>query len=115
MAHSSHYEVALVGEISELRTRHAVGLPDGPQQDMPMPDILVLEAEPGGAAMLIRYTANGDDCGDTWHEDAGVAKEQAAWEYEGALGMWAPAPKDCVDLDGALQYARRLRKTIARP
>ena len=34
--HSSHYEVALVGEVVELRTRHAIGLPDGPQQDMPL-------------------------------------------------------------------------------
>src|SRR5215204_3024273 len=43
--HSSHYEVALVGEVVELRTRHAIGLPDGPQQDMPLPNILVLEAQ----------------------------------------------------------------------
>ena len=111
----SHYEVALVGEIAELRTRHAIGLPDGPQQDMPLPNILVLEAEPNGAAMLFRYTAAGADCGDTWHEDAASAKEQAAWEYEDALGMWAKAPPDCSDLESALRYGQRLRKSVSRP
>ena len=34
-----------MGEVVELRTRHAIGLPDGPQQDMPLPNILVLEAQ----------------------------------------------------------------------
>jgi len=99
-----------VGEVVELRTRHAIGLPDGPQQDMPLPNILVLEAQSSGAAILFRFTASGEDCGDTWHNDVESAKEQAAWEHEGILGMWAKAPAECPDLASALHYGQRLCK-----
>jgi hypothetical protein len=115
MEKASLYQVAFVGQITKLRTRHAVGLPGGPQQEMAPAQILVLEAQDDGSAMLYRYTADGADCGDTWHEDVEAAKEQAAWEYDDAQGMWAHAPTDCSELDAALRYARRLRTSRSRP
>ncbi|MFN8666296.1 MAG: hypothetical protein U0164_03745 [Gemmatimonadaceae bacterium] len=116
MTESCSYEIALVGELIEVRTRHAIGLPGGPQEAMPTPDLLILEAEPDGPAMLFRYTADGHDAGDTWHETIVDAKAQAAWrrEYEGAIGMWAPAPPGTSDLSEALRYAQRLRKSVSR-
>ena len=115
MSATCRYEVALVGEIAELRTRHAIGLPDGPQELMRLPQIIVLEAQQTGETMLFRYTADGTDCGDTWHQSIDDAKHQAAWEYEHALGMWAAAPPECTEIEAALQYARRLRKSVSRP
>jgi hypothetical protein len=82
---------------------------------MPLPQIIVLETQQSGAAMLFRYTADGADCGDTWHQTIEDAKHQAAWEYEAALGMWAAAPPECTGIESALQYARRLRKSVSRP
>jgi hypothetical protein len=105
-------EIAFVGKIAELRTRHAIGLPDGPQVEMPTAEILVLEEDPKGTAMLFRYTGNGQDAGDTWHQTVDDAKAQAAWEYENALGMWVKVPDGTED---ALTYAQRLRRSPSRP
>jgi hypothetical protein len=110
----AHYEVAFVGEVRELRTRHAIGLPDGPQELMRLPQILVVEAQPD-EAMLFRYTAGGADCGDTWHLTVDDAKEQAAWEYEGVLGVWTAAPPTCSQLADALRYAQSLLNSVSRP
>ena len=114
MSDPVRYQVALIGEVGELRTRHAAGLPGGPQEELPRPDVLVLEVQPDGAAMLFRFTAGGAFCGDTWHESAADAREQAAWEYEGALGMWAPVPPGYADAEAAHRYARRLRGSAPR-
>ena len=77
--------------------------------------ILVIEARPGGAALLFRHTVDGTFYSDTWHESVEDAKGQAGWEYEGALGMWPEAPPGCSDVDEALRYARRLRRPTSPP
>jgi hypothetical protein len=104
-------EIAFVGKIAEVRTRHATGLPDGPQVEMPNAEILVLEKNPKGTAMLFRYTRDGQDAGDTWHQTVEDAKAQASWEYENALGMWVNVPDGTKD---ALTYAQRLRSSPPR-
>jgi hypothetical protein len=76
---------------------------------MPAPAVLVLEPVAGGNAMLFRFTSTGDDCGDTWHQSIDEAKEQAAFEYENAVGMWVSAPSD---RDLALQHALQLRRGV---
>ncbi|MRH01198.1 hypothetical protein [Xanthomonas sontii] len=49
---------------------------------MPMPDRIEIEVEPGtGYCFLYRYTATGQFCGDTWHENLDAAFQQASFEY----------------------------------
>ena len=50
--------------------------------DMPLPDRVEIIPEPAdGSFMLFRYTKDGEDCGDTWHETLQDAFDQAAFEY----------------------------------
>jgi len=59
---------------------------------MPFPDVVLICKPPDEGAMLYRYTKSGQFCGDTWHETLDQAKEQASFEYEGALGIWSEVP-----------------------
>lgn len=98
-------QVALIKGPFEKRTKHAWGYPGGTQIEMPQADVLVLEPLDDGNFMLLRYTAKGDYCGDTWHQSLDEAKQQAAFEFENAVGMWVDAPRDT---DAALAYALHL-------
>ena len=90
--------VAAVGPQSgPLKTRHAIGIPGGPQEDLPFAQLLVLERAADGI-YLYRYTADGDDCGDTWHESVEDAQAQAEFEYEAALGKWYDVPPGVEDV-----------------
>lgn len=61
---------------------------------MPRPDVLLLEADEFGHAMLYRYTSSGEFGGDTWHETVEMAKDAAAHEYgESIVGAWEPVPE----------------------
>ena len=61
------------------------GLVDGDIRavaDMPLPDrVEIIPEATGGSFMLFRYTKDGEDCGDTWHETLDDAFDQAAFEY----------------------------------
>jgi hypothetical protein len=63
---------------------------------LPRPQVLVIEEKPDGI-FLFRYTADGRFGGDTWHQDLAEAREQAEYEYEGALGAWREVPADVRD------------------
>lgn len=82
-------------------TIHYTGIPlelgGGEPDPMPHPDVVLLVVEPD-AAMLYRFTAQGDVGGDTWHETENDAREQAADEYGDALGEWTAIPADAADV-----------------
>ena len=72
---------------------------------LPMPDVLLLVAEPRGA-MLFRYTAYGELGGDTWHASVAEAQKQAEFEYAEALLPWIDVPQDVSDAHAfAIAYA----------
>jgi hypothetical protein len=84
------------------------GMPDGPQQPMPVPSILVIEAQPDGFYLLIGYAADGAFAGDTWHEDVADAKGQATFAYGPYLAPWEPIPPEVQDTTAfALEQLRR--------
>jgi hypothetical protein len=62
---------------------------------MPRPDVLLLEGDESGRAMLYRYTAGGEFGGDTWHESVEAAERAAVEEYGAStVGPWTPVPED---------------------
>ncbi|MDP9371677.1 MAG: hypothetical protein M3Q65_04315 [Chloroflexota bacterium] len=72
---------------------------------LPRPQVLVIEEKPGGI-FLFRYTVDGRFAGDTWHRDLAEAREQAAYEYEDALGAWRAVPEGVHDAHAfALDHA----------
>ena len=90
--------IAAIGpRAGALKTRHVIGLPGRPHQELPWPHLVVIDASRHGV-YLFRYTADRQDCGDTWHESIADAKVQAAFEYEGALGTWYDVPPEAEDL-----------------
>jgi glycine cleavage system aminomethyltransferase T len=99
--------LALVGPLAgERRAAHTAGFPLDPAKMLPVADVVLIVSggEPG--AMLFRYTAHGEMGGDTWHESAADAQEQASYEYGDALGPWVEVPPDIADPHGyAVQYA----------
>jgi hypothetical protein len=68
---------------------------------MPYPQLAVIEVQ-GEDVYLLRYTADGEFGGDTWHESIVDAKEQAEHEYEAALGEWHEVPEP---VDDPVEYA----------
>lgn len=73
------------------------------QELLVIPDILLLESDKynGNGYYLNRYTKEGKNGGDTWHESIEDAMHQAHFEYEDALGDWEEIPEDVQD---ALTY-----------
>lgn len=93
--------------VGKMPYRAFRGMPDGPQQAMPMPSVLVIKEQPDGF-YLIGYAADGTFAGDTWHQDLGDAKAQAAFAYGGHLGPWEPIPPGVEDPAAyALELLRR--------
>jgi len=74
---------------------------------MPQPDVLLLECDELGYAMLYRYTAGGEFGGDTWHETVGMAKDAAVHEYgDEVVGPWEAVPESESDAHGyAIRHA----------
>lgn len=94
--------IAPVGPLEgSLRTQHSIGLPGGPRERMPYPQLAVIEVQ-GEDVYLFRYTADREFGGDTWHESIAAAKEQAKHEYEAALGEWHEVPEP---VDDPVEYA----------
>jgi ABC-type nitrate/sulfonate/bicarbonate transport system substrate-binding protein len=44
------------------------------------------------AASLTRFSIDGTEVGDSWHETAEDAKAQAVFEFGESLGEWHPIP-----------------------
>src|SRR5882724_196945 len=76
------------------KTRHVIGLPseladNGDEtQQLPSPDVLVIEQEGEGSVFLYRMTRTGEPGGDTWHQSIDDARHQAEYEYGEVLGEW---------------------------
>jgi hypothetical protein len=72
---------------------------------MPRPDVLLIEGDELGHAMMYRYAANGDFAGDSWYESVAMAQESAISEYgNGIVGSWNVVPTSEPD---AHEYAIR--------
>jgi hypothetical protein len=99
--------MALVGPLGNRRVSvHTGGYPLAPDRMLPDPDVIVLVADPKEGAMLFRYSAHGELCGDTPHSSVTEAEHQAATEYGEALMPWVDVPADISDAHGfAIQYA----------
>jgi hypothetical protein len=102
-----HRRIALVGPLGdERRAVHTAGYPIDPEDMLPAPDVLLLVDGGRGDCMLFRYTAHGELCGDTPHENAAQAETQAAVEYGDALYPWMDVPTDVADAHAfAVRYA----------
>ena len=76
---------------------------------MPRPDVLLLEGDEFGRAMLYRYTAGRGFGGDTWHESVEAVEDAAVQEYgESSVGPWSPVPEAESDAHGyAIAQATR--------
>jgi len=60
-----------------------LGLPESfsEQRVLPPAALLIIDEEPEGGWLLIRYSGSGQFAGDTWHENLEEAKRQAHSEF----------------------------------
>jgi hypothetical protein len=90
--------VALIGPIGDRRVSvHTGGYPLAPDRMLPDPDVVVLVGNESEGAMLFRYSAHGELCGDTPHASIAEAEHQAGIEYGEALFPWIDVPADVSD------------------
>ena len=99
--------IALVGPLtSERRAVQTAGFPIKPEDMLPTPDVLLIVDDGRGDCMLFRYTAHGELAGDTPHDTAAEAEEEAESEYGEAVLEWMEVPDVIEDAhDFAIQYA----------
>jgi hypothetical protein len=100
--------IALVGPLyAERPAIHTAGYPLDPKDMLPTPDVLLLVDDGHGECMLFRYTVYGELAGDTPHDTAAEAEEQAELEYGEALLLpWMEVPGDVADAHNfAVRYA----------
>jgi len=67
------------------------------RNEMPLTSVLLIERSEDGV-LLIRYAANGQFAGDTWHSTVEEAKEQALFEFGESLSPWKDIPVDVNDV-----------------
>ncbi len=70
---------------------------------LPLPRILIIEEKPD-RSWLHRYAPDASSRGETWHMGIDDAKNQASFEYGGALGEWSEVPEGIQD---AVEFAFR--------
>ena len=99
--------MALVGPMGDRRVSvHTGGYPLAPDRMLPDADVVVLVGDRKEGAMLFRYSAHGELCGDTPHSSVVEAEHQAGIEYGDALFPWIDVPDDFTDAHAfAIQYA----------
>jgi hypothetical protein len=76
--------VATVTKVLQRGIHKIAGLRNGElsAEDLPRPGRVEIRPEgPDGPFFLVRYTAAGEFCGDTWHETWDEALGQAKFEY----------------------------------
>jgi len=94
--------IALVGPEKDKHSIHFLGLPPeltsgvDYRERLPWPRVVLIEEKTSGV-FLIRFTADGKVCGDTWHQSIDEAKEQAVFEYGDLLAEWRSVPQDVAD------------------
>ena len=85
---------------------HTAGYPLEPDRMLPDADVIVLVGSAKEGAMLFRYTAHAELCGDTPHSSVDEAERQALIEYGDALMPWIEVPTDVADAHAfGIQYA----------
>src|SRR3954468_20309801 len=99
--------IALIGPVGSGRISvHTAGYPLDVERMLPDPDVVVLVEDTNNTAMLFRYTAYGEMCGDTPHESVDEAEQSAISEYGQALFPWVDVPADVRDVHMfAIKYA----------
>lgn len=101
--------IALAGALTgERKVTHTGRFPAiGPEKMLPLADVLLIVADEDPGAMLFRYTAHGDQAGDTWHASVEDARAQAEYEFGDALLLpWLDVPEDVSDPhEFAIKYA----------
>jgi len=98
--------VSLVGPVEQRFAVHTAGYPMDPDSMLPPPDVVLVISGAKGEAMLFRYTAHGELCGDTPHDTLDEAEDQASREYGLALLGWMEVPPEITDAHAfAIQYA----------
>jgi hypothetical protein len=98
--------LALVGPIGDRRISvHTAGYPLPADRMLPDADVILVVGN-AKEAMLFRYSAHGELCGDTPHSSVGEAERQATMEYGDALFEWVEVPADVDDAHAyAIHYA----------
>ena len=97
------YFAAVHAKMLRPTVRHALGFPSDlardcdESQELPQPDVLVIEEKPDAGVFLYRLTLNGEPCGDTWHQNMDDARHQAEYEYGDAVGEWRSIPPEVSD------------------
>lgn len=73
-------------------TQHTVGRlgPNGPEEiaNLPAAATVEIQVEENGF-LLLRFDADGEFSGDTWHQSLDEAKEQARFEFGITESEWA--------------------------
>ncbi|MGH9892917.1 MAG: hypothetical protein ACREA0_13195, partial [bacterium] len=91
MPHVARFVARIASIRDRPQTLHRVGVPGGPQEYLPFPDVVLLVPH-GSGVMLYRYMKDGTFSGDTWHESIQHAHDQARFEYGDAVGPWHAVP-----------------------
>ena len=90
----------------ERRVVQTAGYPIDPDRMLPLPDVLLIVDRGSDGCMLFRYSAHGELCGDTPHDNASQAETQAMVEYGEALAPWIDVPSEITDAHAfAVRYA----------
>lgn len=98
--------MALVGPLERRVAVHTAGYPLPVDSMLPPADVVLVVSDTGGDAMLFRYSAHGEFCGDTPHSSAAQAQQQAETEYGDSLMPWLDVPEEIGDAHAfAIQYA----------
>jgi hypothetical protein len=85
------------------RVRLYRGLPpqltsgDDLREQMPSAVVVLIEPKPSGI-FLVRFAADGQVVGDTWHRTIEDAQEQATFEFGSLLSNWMTVPPGVEDL-----------------
>ena len=97
----------LVGPLDRRIAVHTAGYPLPSDRMLPPADVVLVVSDTGGSAMLFRYSAHGEVCGDTPHSSLAEAEEQALNEYGEALLLpWREVPAEIGDAHAfVIQYA----------
>ena len=96
------------GFVALARTIEPIFAPvDGGGAMLPAPRVLLVEGDAAGA-MSYGYTANGDFCGDFWHESMDAAMNWPREVYNVTFLEWQAVPHDEPNAHHwAKEYARR--------
>jgi hypothetical protein len=102
MKNNDRLVAKVIAQTLNPKVRHYWGMPqdlsDGgnPREEMPCAIVLLIEAKPDGV-FLTRFSADGREVGDTWHQSIEEAQEQAAFEFDKKLSNWVVVPPRGID------------------